>query len=252
MELLQTIGILDIVFVVILAISVIVGMMRGAIREVMSLLGLAAAIYFAFKFSDGLSKNYIAKIFEDPRVSYIVAFVLIIVLTLFAIAIINVLTNKLLNASGLSFVNRLLGLVFGLLRGTIINAVIVLIIGFIPGATNENWWKQSTLAPFFKQVAQQASGQLPKDLSGYLDSSKKTLNSAGETILHIENSNGQTSEPSKTKTEKKDPNDIDVNKILESIQESNREAGATPNIQLESTNTVDDNKETGLVLESVQ
>ncbi len=232
MELLQSIGFLDIIFVTILVISAVIGLIRGAVREVMSLVGLVAAVYFAFKFSDTLSKSYVSKVFEDPQVSYIVAFVLIIILTLFAIAIISSLANKLLSASGLSFVNRFLGLLFGLVRGSIINTILVLIIGFIPGVSNEGWWKQSKLAPIFRNLAQQASGQLPKDLSTYLDSGKKTLNAVGETVLQIDLDKGAE------KTPKTGKENSDIDKILESIQDSNKEAGSEIKIQLESTKPV--------------
>lgn len=248
MELLQAIGFLDIVFVTILVISAVIGLIRGAVKEVMSLVGLAAAVYFAFKFSDLLSKSYISKVFEDPRVSYIIAFVLIIILTLFVVAIISSLINKLLNISGLSFVNRFLGLVFGLLRGTLINAILVLVIGFIPGVSNEAWWKDSKLAPIFRNIVQQASGQLPKDLSSYLDSGKKTLNAVGETVLQIDT-------PEKDKAVKKDPNDIDVSKILESVEDSNKETTKPEsNIELESAPKAEpaENNNSPLILESTQ
>ncbi len=89
MDILQTIGLLDLVFIVILVISMLLGLIRGAIREVLSLIGLVASIYLAFKFSDPLAKAYVSRVFEDPRISYIVTFVLIIVATLFAVTLVN-------------------------------------------------------------------------------------------------------------------------------------------------------------------
>lgn len=172
------VGILDLVFIVILAISILLGLIRGAIREVLSLVGLGASVYLAFKFSDTLSKTYVSQIFEDTRISYIVTFVLIIVATLFAVTLINLFFSQLLKASGLSFVNRFLGMIFGILRGMVICCILVLIIGFVPGITSKNWWKESSLAPIFKNTTKTSLKYLPDEVAGYFDSAKGSVNKA--------------------------------------------------------------------------
>lgn len=176
------VGILDLIFIVILAISILLGLMRGAIREVLSLVGLGASIYLAFKFSDTLAKTYVSQIFEDPRISYIVTFILIIVATLFTVTLVNLFFSQLLKASGLSFVNRFFGMIFGVIRGTVICSILVLIIGFVPGITSEKWWKDSSLAPVFKNITKASLKYLPDEVASYFESAKDSVGKAADEL----------------------------------------------------------------------
>lgn len=183
MDILQMVGILDLIFIVILAVSTLLGLIRGVIREVLSLVGLVASVYLAFKFSDALSKTYTSQVFEDSRISYIVTFVLIIVATLFAVTLVNLFFSQLLRASGLSFVNRFFGMVFGVLRGTLICSILVLVIGFVPGITSEKWWKDSSLAPIFKNITKTSLKYLPDEVASYFESAKDSVGKAAGEIL---------------------------------------------------------------------
>ncbi len=183
MEFLQSVGILDIIFIAILVISILVGLIRGAVREVLSLLGLVIAIYLAFKFADVVSKEYILQFFEQqPRISYIIAFVIIITVTIFVIALVNLLISQLLKASGLSFVDRLLGLVFGVLRGGLFCTILVMVIGFIPGVTKKTWWQSSTLAPFFQKIAARSYAYVPKEVTDYFNKNKEIKRNTGRIV----------------------------------------------------------------------
>ncbi len=176
MENIQGVGILDLIFYVILAISILVGLIRGVIREVLSIAGLVVALYLAFTFSDAVSKKYVLQFLEnEPRISYILTFTLIIVATLFAVTLINLFFSQLLKASGLSFVNRFFGIVFGALRGGIICAIIVLVLGFIPGVPDKSWWQASTLVPTLKNLTRSAFKYLPKEVGGYVDSARDSV-----------------------------------------------------------------------------
>ncbi len=156
MDILQSIGILDIIFIVLLTISILLGLIRGVIREVLSLAGLIASVYLAFTFSDMIANKYVSKFLEDPSISYIVTFVLIIIATLFAVTLVNLFFSQLLKASGLSVLNRILGAIFGVLRGALICSILVMVISFIPGVTAQNWWKNSSLVPVFSQLSKSA------------------------------------------------------------------------------------------------
>lgn len=229
MEFLQSVGILDIIFIAILAISTLIGLIRGAVREILSLVGLAAAIYLAFKFADMISKEYVSQFFEQPRISYIIAFVLIIVVTIFAVALINLLISQLLKASGLSFVNRFMGLVFGALRGAVLSAVLVMVIGFIPGATQANWWKASALAPFFQTIASRSIKYLPKEVADYFNADKPANNPVQTPTTGKQPATTDSVRPKNTGEQLKD----DVKDILQSIDGSLKET-QKPSIQLES------------------
>ncbi|MBS9778111.1 MAG: CvpA family protein [Gammaproteobacteria bacterium] len=247
MEFIQSIGFLDIIFIAILAISILLGVIRGAVREVLSLFGLGAAIYLAFNFSDMISKEYVSKFFEQERISYIVSFVLIIIATIFVIALFNLFISQLLKASGLSFLNRMLGLLFGALRGGVISSILAMVISFVPGVEQNKWWQESKLAPFFKSVSAKAMGYVPENVTQYVESTK-------DTITDVTSSNSGSNKR-KVKSTANDRKVVD--NILQSIDGSLQETKEVE-IKLESdqekakTEENREQKKAKLILESYQ
>lgn len=232
METLQHIGLLDIIFIAILVISTLIGLIRGAIREILALVGLVIAIYLAFSFSDTVAKNYVATFFEAPKISYIISFILIIVVSLFGIALVNLFFSQLLRASGLSFVNRFLGMLFGVVRGVLIASIIALVLNFIPGLVNKNWYTDSAMAPVFRSIANQALAYLPREINDYLDSTKQKVSEVTDTVVgsalrppaeSTPLDKGQRVTPDTVKTPAaislESATDTDSELILESIQE---------------------------------
>lgn len=248
------VGILDLIFIVILAISILLGLIRGAIREVLSLVGLGASIYLAFKFSDILATTYVAKVFEDPRISYIVTFVLIIVATLFTVTLVNLFFSQLLKASGLSFVNRFFGMLFGVLRGTVICSILVLIIGFVPGITSKQWWQDSSLTPIFKNITKASLKYLPDEVASYFESAKDSVGKAANELgvptvapsrpaTQAPQQQKPTVAPTATSTTTNDP----TKAILQSIDDSRKASSADS-----ETKNSDDKPTEKLILESSQ
>ncbi len=233
MEFLQSVGILDIIFITILSISVLIGLIRGAVREILSLVGLVASIYLAFKYADMVSKEYISQFFEQqPRISYIIAFVIIIVASIFAIALVNLLISQLLKASGLSFIDRFLGLIFGALRGSLFSAILVMIIGFIPGATQEKWWQESKFAPFFQKIANHSADYIPSEVMNYFN---KDADKKGESTSST--------------TNKSDTMRKEVDNVLQSIDNSLQETA--PKLQLETDDKDKNSSKSTINLQSV-
>lgn len=182
MGFLETVGLLDAIFIGILVISVIVGLIRGGVREILSLVGLALAIYCALTFSEALSNQYVSQFFEQPRVSYIITFALIIIGVLFSVALVNLLISQLLKASGLSFLNRFFGMLFGIVRGALICCIVVFVLGFIPGVAEKNWWKVSTTVPIFKVITKELLTYLPKEIADYFEASKDEVGKLTERL----------------------------------------------------------------------
>lgn len=172
-DILKTLGVLDLIFLSILIVSVLLGLIRGVVREILSIVALVTSIYFAFKFSETLSTNYVSALFGDAKISYILSFTLIIVATLFAITLVNLFFSQLLRASGLGLLNRVLGMIFGLLRGALICSVLVIVLGLLPGAVNSSWWQASSLAPVFEKIASKIVSHVPDNVASYLIYSKE-------------------------------------------------------------------------------
>lgn len=233
MAFLETVGILDLIFSGILIISILVGLIRGAIREVLSLIGLAVAIYLAFTFSEMISDRYVSRFFEEPKISYLVSFVLIILAAIFAIALINMFFSQLLRASGLSFVNRFFGLLFGAIRGAVICSVIVLALSFIPSVTGKAWWKASAMVPVFQSMTKITLKYLPDNVANYLGTTEKQVK---QTIQQVSGdlNQGQNTDSLSEKMQEIQQTAETTQRILQSISDSDKDT-KTPVIQLEST-----------------
>lgn len=160
----------DYVLIGILTFSVLVGMMRGFIREVLTIAVWILAFVVAFTYA-GPASAYLASVSDNATLRYIAAFVLLIVCLVALGAVINWLIGKLLKTTGLSGTDRLLGLFFGLARGILLIGVLVLF-AMHSTLTDDKWWKQSQTIPQFVQVAEWIEGYLPNDWSKWLDDIK--------------------------------------------------------------------------------
>jgi membrane protein required for colicin V production len=149
-----------------LAISVLMGLWRGFIGEVLALACWVLAFWFAWRFGDKLAQQFSA--IDEPSVRLLLGYAICFVAVLIAGAIVSFLMRKLIAGSGLSGSDRMLGMVFGLVRGLALVTLTVLLLGFTP-LPRDPWWHQSQLVPVFQRYAQWLSARLPPDVTKHLD-----------------------------------------------------------------------------------
>jgi membrane protein required for colicin V production len=132
----------------IFSLSCLIGLIRGFVREALSLIIWVAAVLVAKVFGGQLEVLLINQI-ESPSVRLMTAYAVLFVATLLLGAMLSYLIGALVRATGLSGTDRLLGMVFGAARAFIIvMALLILLPGFIP-ANEEEWWQQAQLIPHF-------------------------------------------------------------------------------------------------------
>ncbi len=157
----------DLAILGILAVSVIVSLFRGFIKEVFSLLVWVAAFFAASQFSGAIAEALEAHI-AVPSARVIIAFVGVFLLVLLVGGLLNYLVGKLVEHTGLSATDRLFGSLFGLLRGLVIIMVAVVISRFTP-FPQDPWWQESRLIPQFEQMTDWAVDRLPPVMQDVLD-----------------------------------------------------------------------------------
>jgi len=117
----------DIVLGVLLILSAIGGFRKGLIVELASLaaliLGIWGAIKFSYLTSEFLVENFDWKWDHLDIASFIITFVVIVIL----VHIVGNVVNKLVETVMLGFVNKLAGLVFGILRAALILSIVLLV-----------------------------------------------------------------------------------------------------------------------------
>jgi len=138
----------DYVIVGVVVVSAVIGLVRGVVREVLSLLIWAFAVILALTFSDRLAEALASRI-DGGSVRYIAAFASIFIATLLAGGVLQWMVMRLVEATGLSGSDRLLGIVFGGLRGAVV--CIVATIALRDVVANEPWWRESRLIPVLAQ-----------------------------------------------------------------------------------------------------
>lgn len=157
----------DIAIIATLALSVLVGLWRGFVAEVMALVCWALAFWVAWAFGPTLADRLSGSI-SVPSVRVLLAYALCFVVVLIAGAILSFLLRKLVSGSGLSGTDRLLGMVFGLVRGGALVVLVVLLMKFTP-VVRDDWWQNSKMLPTFEHGARWVTTFLPERVARYLE-----------------------------------------------------------------------------------
>ena len=151
----------DYTLIGVLTLSMIMGLVRGFVREAMSLLTWIAAISIGIIYCESVSEWFSAISMSGVRL--LLAFVLLVLSILIIGGIISHFIGKLIKVTGFSFTDRLVGTLFGLGRGAAIIAVIVLVVNSSI-VSQQPVWQTSVLAPEFKPAALWVKGKLPEHL----------------------------------------------------------------------------------------
>ncbi len=151
----------------ILAFSMLISAWRGFIREALSLASWLAALAVAVMFSDGAA-NVLTGYIELPSARLIVGFAVLFIVTLLLGGLVSYTVGHLVDMTGLSGTDRVVGVVFGLLRGIAIVTVLVLLAGLTP-VPQDPWWGESILLPRFVDLAVIIRGMIPEPYSGYFE-----------------------------------------------------------------------------------
>lgn len=154
----------DGIILFIIAVSALISVRRGFTREAFSLLTWIAAFIVARLFSPALMV-LLGDSIETPSVRLAVAFGGLFAVTLIVGALINHLLGELIRVTGLSGTDRLLGMVFGALRGALVVVVLVALGHQI--FAQDVWWQQSQLVPHFAML-EDWTRRVAGDLIAYL------------------------------------------------------------------------------------
>lgn len=145
--------------VAIVSVSVLLGILRGFVRELISLVGWVAGVFLAIRFAATLGARIPLEI-EWPVVKTLLAGVLIVAACVFTAALAGWIVRQLLVAVQLSMVDRSLGGIFGLARGLLIVAVAVFA-ALDTRVAAQPFWRDSLLLPQLEAGVRFASRHIP-------------------------------------------------------------------------------------------
>ncbi|HLA35092.1 MAG TPA: CvpA family protein [Rhodocyclaceae bacterium] len=153
----------DYVVIAVLCLSVFLGVWRGVMNEILALLAWVAA-FFAARAEAPQVAVWLTGHIGDPGMRMAAAYVIIVIGVLLVFALARMLIAMLLKAVGLSFLDRMLGAGFGVLRGLLVIMAGVLVAGMTPLPQAE-WWRDATLSPPLETAAMALKPWLPADVA---------------------------------------------------------------------------------------
>ena len=155
----------DLIVLSIIVISIVVSLMRGFVKEALSLAGWLVSLWIAMTFSSGMAELFGDSI-KDPTLRLLAAFICLFVLSFIVGSIINFFATQFVQRAGLTGVDRTIGTVFGLLRGILLVTIIVMLLG-LTTLPKESWWDDSFFLFRFEAIATWLKDLLPDDISRY-------------------------------------------------------------------------------------
>lgn len=129
--------------IVIISLSSLMSLRRGFIKEALSLATWVVAFIVARTFHPNLQTLLAASI-EEPTLRTIAAFAMLFIGTLLVGAAFNFIVGALIRLTGLTPIDRLLGVAFGLARGLVLSVVVIAVLRLTPFSQSE-WWLNSVM-----------------------------------------------------------------------------------------------------------
>jgi membrane protein required for colicin V production len=136
----------DVLIVLVILGSTVVGVLRGFLREAVSLLFWIAAIWAAWKFGP-IVEPHLGGLLAGPNVAPWVGRLLVLVLVLLAGWMVGMVLSYFMHRAGVGIMDRGMGLLFGLLRGAVLVGLMI-IGGELLHLNQEEWWNRSKLVPY--------------------------------------------------------------------------------------------------------
>ena len=146
----------------IVGLSVLLGVIRGVVREITALAGWAAALILSGLFAPELAQWL--PIALSPVMKAVIAYLVIFLAVLLLSGLAGVLLAKLFRAAGLGITDRAVGALFGVLRGALIVFVGVMLAG-LTSLPKEPFWREAALSGPIETAVLAAKPALPQDLA---------------------------------------------------------------------------------------
>lgn len=192
----------DYIILGIFFLSTLSGLAKGFVREIISLITWIAAFVVAVMFSNALATYFTSSdtvqnmvnqsttaigVSTAQPVSYVaiaISFALLFAGTAIIGSIIGYFINIAFQAGILGIGNRLLGAIFGLVRGFIINLVLIFVVQLTPFSA-QPWWQQSQLVVSFQPAVAWLGGIVSPSLANLKEKFGKTLQDVNSSIQNV-------------------------------------------------------------------
>lgn len=158
---------LDITFLVVIGINGLLGLWRGLVREVFTLLGIVGGVLIASRTYE-MTLPFVERFISNPNLAKIVSFLLILLVAAILIHFAGIIISKLFKTLFLGWLDRFLGLLFGLIKGVAIVLVVILLLSKFPLGNSEELLESSIVVPYAFILLELFLPLLPENFSEIL------------------------------------------------------------------------------------
>ncbi|WP_296661947.1 CvpA family protein [Paraburkholderia sp.] len=157
----------DYAVMAVIGVSALRGAWRGFIGEIFGLIGWIVAFLVACRYVEHVVPWMPAHWPGGAVTQWLIAFALIVIAVVFAAGVVNALLGRLVQVTGLSGVDRSLGLMFGLVRGVVL-VLILVVLGGLTELPQQDFWRDALLRRYAEQGVRELKPLLPKTLAHYV------------------------------------------------------------------------------------
>jgi len=152
----------DIVFFGIIAFSAILAFIRGGVAEILSLSSWFIALWFMHKFGTTMDK-YIPLSITNNLARSAIIFILSFIFIAIIIAILKKILANLIDSIGLGGLNYLIGILFGVIRGLLICALLIIVVEML-NLDSSHSWQNSKLYPVLLPIVTWIADSVPEKI----------------------------------------------------------------------------------------
>ncbi|WP_196138074.1 CvpA family protein [Aliikangiella sp. G2MR2-5] len=137
---------IDWAILIVIGLSAGISLLRGFVREALSLAGWILAFFVAKGFYQDFAVLLESHI-ETPSLRLAVSWAALFFITLTAAGLVNYIIGQLVEKAGLSGMDRIMGMAFGALRGILVVSFAIIALRAFTPVAQDPWWKRSQLIP---------------------------------------------------------------------------------------------------------
>ena len=152
----------DYLVLLIVATSLLLGMWRGVVGELIALVAWVLAFFAAKWWGTPLAHWFTA--ISDPTLRIVAGWVAVFMATLVIMALLRLTVRSLIKALGMTLSDRLLGLLFGVARGLAI-VLLLVAVGGMTALPKEKWWSEAYFAAPLETAVLASKPWLPSDVA---------------------------------------------------------------------------------------
>lgn len=156
----------DYIMLAVVAISALIGLLRGFLREVLSLIAYLVAFVAAVWWGPTVS-NWLAGLIDNGLLRTLAAYGSVFIVALVGVGLLNMALGALVDRTGLTPADHGLGAIFGTVRGLLLAMVLVGMAGYTQ-LPQEPWWRQAKTAEAFVKGFQHIKSVLPAGVAELL------------------------------------------------------------------------------------